>query len=419
MRKLLILFAAGTFLTACSDDPDDPIKTECEESSECPTGQSCEDNMCVPDGTTPECTTASDCEEGEICEDNLCVSDNTPECTRTSDCEEGEICVDNFCEPDDDIILLECLIQEAPENGAVIQPEQPVTGDTADFTCDEGYLLFGEASLLCDSEGNWTGDAPVCGLCDFYSAESFALSQPSADDPDVNVPVGFDLDGHVTEEASDDDAHPDNGCNQVDAPGGIDNALGGVLGLLALFDLDVESSIADLIGNSLVVETRIQTIEGVQTLDIFVNGEIAAEALEVTENADGMLEASTDVFVLAIENLHLRDVVDEDDETIVTPVYVDIRLTLNNARFQVDPVAGSVLVGGVLIYGDDESGEEAFRPNVGNILQALEDAGVALSVDLPAVDGIFGMFADMALDGETCQDLSFGMLLPGSVGICE
>lgn len=417
MRKFAILVMAGALFAACSDDPDDPIDTGCDRASDCDTGELCVDRVCVPDDTPTGCQGPSDCDDGESCVNSMCVPDTTPECTGPSDCDEGEICVDNVCTPDEDVTPAECAPQDAPENGSVDQPEQPETGDTADFACDEGYFIVGDQSLLCGSDGTWSGDAPVCGSCDAYDAESFAFSKESAADPEVTTMVGFDLDGHVTTAVSDDDAHPDNGCNIVDAEDGVDNSLGAVLSLLALLGLDVETAISDLIGDALLIETRIQTISGTHTMDILIDGVVVQEGLEVTENEDGTLEAATDVFVLSIEQLHLRDV--EDDLGVITPVYVDIRLTLNNARFQIDPVSGALLVGGVLVYGEEGSGQDTFRPNVVNILKALEDAGVNLPVDQAAVDSIFMGSADMALDGETCQDLSFGMLLPGTVGVCE
>ena len=35
-------------------------------------------------------------------------------------------------------------------------------GDTATFTCDSGYGIVGDDSLICGSDGAWSNDAPLC-----------------------------------------------------------------------------------------------------------------------------------------------------------------------------------------------------------------------------------------------------------------
>ena len=36
------------------------------------------------------------------------------------------------------------------------------TGDTATFTCNDGYELVGDSSLICLSDGTWDSSPPVC-----------------------------------------------------------------------------------------------------------------------------------------------------------------------------------------------------------------------------------------------------------------
>ena len=47
-----------------------------------------------------------------------------------------------------------------PENGAIEFMNN--VGDTATYTCDDGYDLSGESTRICLSTGTWSGSEPVC-----------------------------------------------------------------------------------------------------------------------------------------------------------------------------------------------------------------------------------------------------------------
>lgn len=32
----------------------------------------------------------------------------------------------------------------------------------AKYTCNHGYILYGEITRICDYNGKWTGKAPTC-----------------------------------------------------------------------------------------------------------------------------------------------------------------------------------------------------------------------------------------------------------------
>ena len=54
-----------------------------------------------------------------------------------------------------------------PENGQVVQAllDGNVPGAVANYSCNAGYVLFGNASRECVSTGQevvWTGEAPTC-----------------------------------------------------------------------------------------------------------------------------------------------------------------------------------------------------------------------------------------------------------------
>ena len=390
MRKISFVLFLGLALTACGDDTEPT--TECTTRDDCGAGEVCEAQVCVPDeGTTPECTTSDDCGDGEVCEAGACVTDG-----------DG---------------VAECAPVGAPENGSVDQPEPAQTGAVATFSCEEGYVLDGSTSLTCGADGAWDGEAPVCNACDAYSANGFETRELISEDPEEYAMIGFNLDGVVTVATTSDPPSPENGCNQMDSPGGVDNTLGLVLQLLASLDIDVTGALDSLVGDSLLVETRVQTGAEGSTMTIVVDDEVVLENLPATENGDGTLEASAESFSILAEQVEVGEVTGGDGVT--RHAYVDVLLTLNDVRFRLDPATGALTIGGVLVYGDETTGPETFRPNIVALVAALTEIGYDIPVDQNGIDAIFAGAADMALDGENCVDLSIGMRLPGTVGVCE
>lgn len=307
-----------------------------------------------------------------------------------------------------------------PAGGSVSVPDEPIVGDHASYSCDEGYLLVGKAERLCGEGGVWAGDAPTCELSMCLSATEFRFSE--GEDPDI-VYFGFDLDGQNTEEASD-AKDPATGCGMADAPGGVDNQLGALLALIS-GAIDVEGSINALVGDALTFTTALQQTEddGV-LLDFSVNGELVVEALPLTEESAGQYGGEMDVLVLDLTDLHVTDVEipNEDDpeaDPEIVPVIVDLKITLNKARVLVDSGTGEVTLGGTIVYGDEESGDDTLRPGIVGIFDAIVEAGGEASVDVGTLDLFFGILADMALDGENCVDMSLGLKLDNTIGLCE
>jgi hypothetical protein len=88
---ILTLALTSTFgLSACGGDTAAP-ENECEADGDCPRGEVCEANECVP--APPECEVDADCGALEICTDNECVA---VECKVDADCELG-LCADFVC----------------------------------------------------------------------------------------------------------------------------------------------------------------------------------------------------------------------------------------------------------------------------------------------------------------------------------
>uniref|UniRef100_A0A182QJ86 Sushi, von Willebrand factor type A, EGF and pentraxin domain-containing protein 1 n=1 Tax=Anopheles farauti TaxID=69004 RepID=A0A182QJ86_9DIPT len=75
----------------------------------------------------------------------------TAECLRTSEWTPGA----PFCK------LIRCGTVDAPLNGQVALSKTSYGGE-ARFSCDEGFLVAGEAILRCTAEGTWSGPVPEC-----------------------------------------------------------------------------------------------------------------------------------------------------------------------------------------------------------------------------------------------------------------
>lgn len=48
-----------------------------------------------------------------------------------------------------------------PPKGNVVQSDNTV-GSTATYTCFDGYELLGEDTRICQDDGDWSGDEPLC-----------------------------------------------------------------------------------------------------------------------------------------------------------------------------------------------------------------------------------------------------------------
>ena len=56
---------------------------------------------------------------------------------------------------------IECPDLSDPANGAVTVNGQSV-GDTADYSCNDGFELVGAMTVTCESDGEWSDDPSVC-----------------------------------------------------------------------------------------------------------------------------------------------------------------------------------------------------------------------------------------------------------------
>ena len=58
-------------------------------------------------------------------------------------------------------VAVECPPLMNPDGGNVNVLSR-MQGSTATYSCNEGYLLEGDSSRICDGTAMWTGNEPVC-----------------------------------------------------------------------------------------------------------------------------------------------------------------------------------------------------------------------------------------------------------------
>ena len=46
-------------------------------------------------------------------------------------------------------------------------------GDMITYSCDEGYYVDGPLSSICQINGSWTNDPPICQGISFISLENY------------------------------------------------------------------------------------------------------------------------------------------------------------------------------------------------------------------------------------------------------
>ena len=54
-----------------------------------------------------------------------------------------------------------CPALENPTNGNLVLSGNTF-GETADYTCNTGFILEGDSTLTCGGDGQWSGSPPVC-----------------------------------------------------------------------------------------------------------------------------------------------------------------------------------------------------------------------------------------------------------------
>ena len=57
--------------------------------------------------------------------------------------------------------VIDCNSLSDPVNGSVVFLET-VFGSSATYSCDSGFLLISNDTRVCQEDGQWSGDDPVC-----------------------------------------------------------------------------------------------------------------------------------------------------------------------------------------------------------------------------------------------------------------
>ena len=61
-------------------------------------------------------------------------------------------------------VVVDCKVPSAPVNGTVSVTNGTKYGAKADFGCDTGFRLIGNASSVCHLSGQWEPETPTCQL---------------------------------------------------------------------------------------------------------------------------------------------------------------------------------------------------------------------------------------------------------------
>ena len=59
------------------------------------------------------------------------------------------------------VATLTCSVLDDPTDGSV-QYSSVDVGSVAEYTCNEGFLLEGATTRVCQTDGSWSGDTPTC-----------------------------------------------------------------------------------------------------------------------------------------------------------------------------------------------------------------------------------------------------------------
>lgn len=60
---------------------------------------------------------------------------------------------------------IDCGLLRPPENGNVNYPSGRTSyGSVAEFSCNLGFSLVGQQTVICQSSGSWNGNTPTCQM---------------------------------------------------------------------------------------------------------------------------------------------------------------------------------------------------------------------------------------------------------------
>ncbi len=146
----------------CADGECRPADPGCVTDRDCGADESCQEGECV--AASPECRGDGDCEAGQRCQDGQCVGDGMGGCAMDDDCPPGQLCRAGVCigprpQCDEDA---DCRMDQACDEGRCVDlPGCVVDGDCPqDMRCDEGTCVEGD-----DPECRDNADCPGVQTC--------------------------------------------------------------------------------------------------------------------------------------------------------------------------------------------------------------------------------------------------------------
>ena len=61
------------------------------------------------------------------------------------------------------ILGISCVTEKPPVNGEGPGPYSLFSpGDVVSYNCNDGYTMYGEANITCQSSGMWSSEPPKC-----------------------------------------------------------------------------------------------------------------------------------------------------------------------------------------------------------------------------------------------------------------
>ena len=57
---------------------------------------------------------------------------------------------------------MDCGNLTDPANGQVNHTTETTFGQAATYSCDPGYILVGDSTRTCQTDGMWSGNDPTC-----------------------------------------------------------------------------------------------------------------------------------------------------------------------------------------------------------------------------------------------------------------
>lgn len=160
-----LVVGVGIVLYRISIEPPQP---PCSKDSDCPSGQTCNVNVCVCSGNTG-------CQNGEICSNGKCIQ-ATPCTDGGGECPTGQTCINNICYDTNtkyvqDVVLIQGSGSVCPAGYQLIEVSGTPNEDLVDSSASLASPLY-----MCAKYGPYTGPGSV--VTDIVVSKGDGLKAP-------------------------------------------------------------------------------------------------------------------------------------------------------------------------------------------------------------------------------------------------